>query len=177
MTREIEIKLWYNNKEELVAHLNKLGAKFIKKTILKDIYLHNDKVLVPYEILRLREDAGKFELTFKGNMNKDTNVWNRKEITAKVHSKEEVLALLDCLGFKITSNITDDREFWELDGVEIHFLSKVSANVPRTDYLEIEGPTEEEVNQMVERLKPHVRIVTKEETHKFAKKSGVYKNK
>ena len=179
MTHEIEVKLWYKDKNKIDSILNKLGAKQKEKIVIVDTYFDNpkDPFNVSEEVLRIRQVGKKSEVTYKGASENDSHIVKRREMNIEINNPEEFTNLLKALGYEIMTEVTDNREIWKYKGMSIEFESKVSKNVARTDYVEIEGPSEEKIQSLIEQLEPHVTIITKEEIENFRFLAGISKKK
>ena len=103
------------------------------------------------QLIRIREIKGdKTELTFKGKAQDKNNVWHRKEINLKIDSVHNMEKILLNLGLKKISEYQSQKEYWKLGNLEIVFAH---FTVPtELTFMEIEGPSEKEIRQVVEQL-------------------------
>jgi len=177
MVYEIEVKLWYKNKDKIKSILTKLGARFDKKIIITDTYFDNKNK--PFdildEVLRIRKIGKHIELTHKGKSKTNHSIRCREEISIPITNHKKFVRLLEALGFIIIAEVIDNREIWRLNDIEIDFISKSSKKVPESNYLEIEGPSKKKVSEIIEKLKPHAWIITQEEIAKFRFLAGITK--
>jgi adenylate cyclase class 2 len=118
---EIEFSQIKNIKEKLLS----LGAFFQEKIKESDIYftaLHRDFIKTK-ECLRIRERDHFLELTYKGPTTKemaDKKQFWKKEINIPLRcSKEEIIMLLESLGFKRVVEVEKEREKFVIGKHEI----------------------------------------------------------
>lgn len=145
MKTEYEIRVLEINKEEIINKLKKLGAtkkgEFKQKRYVYD--------LVPKQEgkwIRLRTNGKITTLTYKNIIS--NTIDGTKEIELEVEDFEKANEFLEKIGFKNRSFQENRRIQYVLDDVEIDIDSWPM--IPT--YLEIEGNSEEEVNNMVKKL-------------------------
>jgi len=149
--KEIEIKLSYKNKREI---LDKLGptAKFAGIKNFHDIYYRfkDNEMKNTNDALRLRITEEASELTYKSKTEDRDNVWHRTELTTTVSSPEILDQILSGVGIQRLYEYQSQKEYWMLDGCEIVFAH---FTLPaELDFMEIEGSSEKEIRTVVERL-------------------------
>lgn len=88
-------------------------------------------------LLRLREFAGSWLLTFKGPARFDGAIKIREEIETVVADGEATRALLAALGFQPLWRYQKWREMWTHDGVAVAL-----DETPLGTFVELEGPPE-----------------------------------
>lgn len=150
-SREIEIKLLFKDKQEVLSKISP-APKFIKKISIYDVYYSKgNEMKNTNEFFRVREiDNKKVELTFKGKAKDNNNVWYRDEITTKISSVKEADKTLTKQGFKKVSEYKSEKEYYKSDGVEITFAKFI---VPASlEFMEIEGESEEKIRDIVKGL-------------------------
>lgn len=171
MNKETEIKLKYNNKNQIIKIIKKLGAKFNEKYDLHDTYFsfHNN-MSNKHEIVRIREKGNSCELTFKGKCKSKGNVWKRVEITCKINNPRIMCEILINLGLsKIKENMSH-REIYLLNGIEIAFIDFTKPS--KLSLIEIEGP-QEKIKRIINKLGKSVKEVGEEAFSKFDKTAPV----
>jgi len=122
---EIKAKIGSSQIKEIKEKLLSLGAFFQEKIKESDIYFtapHRDFIKTK-ECLRVRERDHFLELTYKGPTTKEMvgkkQFWKR-EINIPLHcSKEEIIMLLESLGFKRIVEVEKEREKFVIGKHEI----------------------------------------------------------
>lgn len=149
--KEIEIKLSYQNKEEV---LKKLGpeVKFAGSNDVHDIYyrFNGNEMKNVHDILRLRITDGESELTYKSKAEDSHNVWHRTELTTAIGSAEILDQIFGGLGIQKLSEHKSRKEYWLFDGCEIVF-ARFTAPAD-LEFMEIEGDSEDKIKSVVSRL-------------------------
>jgi len=173
--KEIEIKLIYKNKEAVIAKLKELGAVFREKYILEDYYfsLTGKDMSNTNDLLRVRKKGDKKELTFKGKCETTGNIWERIELNTDISNPEAVLQMFEHLKLNKLSTNKSLREFWDIDDVELVF-SDITYPA-KINFLEIEGPSKERVQEVLDQLGDLVKEAGEEIFHKLdeARKKSV----
>jgi len=149
---EIEIKLAYENKEDLISKLKELGASPKKNEEIIDTYFSKDSKTLKdaKEFIRIREKGGKAELTFKGEIESEGDIWKRVELNSDVSNPEAIEQMFSAMKFnKIRKNRTL-REYWQAGNIEAVIVQIVEP--VEIDFAEIEGPSEEAVDDFVKNL-------------------------
>jgi len=167
MDKEIEVKLKYKNKKDLIKKLKELGAKKKENILLEDTYFGAPGANMSNKnsITRVRIKNSESELTYKGQCKDKNNVWERTEITAKIENSEQMKLILQNLGLEKISENKSIREVWILDKCEIVFIDFVKPD--KISILEIEGPTEKKVHEIIKKLGTLVDKIGEEAFRKF----------
>ena len=152
MGKEIEIKLKYFDREKVSEKLKKMGARLIEKYELEDSYfaLSHADMSNAHDLVRVRKKGSKIELTYKGKSEFSGNIWKRDEINIGIDNFNSMVDVLKKLGFNFLSENKSVREVWDLNGVEILFCDIILP--AKINYIEIEGPTEERLREVVNKL-------------------------
>ncbi len=148
--KEIEIKILEIDVTSIRQKLKKLGAK---KTF--DGKMHTIVFDTPDEqlkkkglFLRLRQEGNDVHLCFKGQKDSSKKFKVREEIELTVSSMKDMIIVLEKLGFV--------KKFEYAKHREQHKLAKTSFDIDTYDkiptFLEIEAPTEKEVENAVKAL-------------------------
>lgn len=176
--KEIEIKLLFKNKKELISAL-KPQIKFVKRLRIYDRYFsqkHNDMKNL-HSLVRIREALEEknaklicksTDLTYKGKAKNQNNVWHRLELTTKVESSNLMAKILTNIGLKKISEYKNEKEYWKLDGLEIVFANFTKP--ARLTFMEIEGTSEKKILDLIKRLGNKVQKVGEEIFEVFDKK-------
>ena len=124
---EVEIKVRANNLEieNTLNKLKELGADFKEEESEKDVYFtapHRDFIKTK-ECLRIREKNEFLELTYKGPttelMKNKKQFWKSEINIALNSSREEIIMLLENLGFTEVAEVTKKRKKFYLGNQEI----------------------------------------------------------
>ena len=145
MKTEYEIRVLEIEKESIVRKLEDLGA--IKKgEYNQKRYVYDLKPIQKNRWIRLRTNGTETTMTYKDI--ESNTIDGTKEVEFKVDSFEVANEFLNKIGFIARSYQENKRIQYTLDNVEIDI--DTWPMIPT--YLEIEGNSEEEVNNMVEKL-------------------------
>ncbi len=150
--KEIEVKLTYKNKEKVIERLKEIGAVFREKYLLEDYYfsLTGTDMSNTNDLLRVRKQGDKQELTFKGKCETEGHIWERVELNTEISDAEAVLKMFEHLKLNNLSTNKSSREFWDIDDVELVF-SDITYPA-EISFLEIEAPTKEKVEKVLKLL-------------------------
>lgn len=148
--KEIEVKILEINVAETRKKLSKLGAK---KTFEGD--MHTIVLDTPDEqlkkkglFLRLRQEGNSVHFCFKGKKDPSKKFKVREEIELTVNSMKDMTSVLEKLGFVKKFEYAKHREQYKLGNIS--FDIDTYKEIPT--FLEIEAPTEKEVEKAVEAL-------------------------
>ena len=150
--KEIEVKLTYEDKEKVIERLKEIGAVFREKYFLEDHYfsLTGTDMSNTNDLLRIRKQGDKQELTFKGKCETEGHIWERVEMNTDISDGEAVLKMFEHLKLNNLSTNKSFREFWDIGDVEIVF-SDITYPA-EISFVEIEGPTKERVKEVLKLL-------------------------
>ncbi|HEV8360926.1 MAG TPA: class IV adenylate cyclase, partial [Candidatus Thermoplasmatota archaeon] len=117
---EVEVKARVPSAQAARDRLLELGAERLGKEEQRDTYFAHPQrdFAATDEALRLREAWGRAELTYKGPK-LDAQTKTREELTARVEPSEELVAMLQRLGFRPVAVVAKWRETWKLRGAEV----------------------------------------------------------
>jgi len=155
---QTKYRLAENELQDLLNKLEKSGAKIRDNFSQVDEYLvmpgHDPKNID--ELLRIRQEEGRYFITYKGPVEKDIEEFRVKskidfELTPNI-SQEEVLKLREVLqnfGYRTLETITKQRKVYELSGIEIAIddVGEIGK------FIEIRADTKEEIRKLEELLK------------------------
>ncbi len=145
MKTEYEIRVLEIDKESIVKRLEDLGA--IKRgEYNQKRYVYDLKPIQKDKWIRLRTNGIETTLTYKDI--ESNTIDGTKEVEIKVDSFEVANEFLNKIGFVARSYQENKRIQYKLDNVEIDI--DTWPMIPT--YLEIEGNSKEEVNNMVKKL-------------------------
>ena len=150
---EYEARVLDIDKEKLEEKLNSLGAKKIADFNYKRrVYDFNPRSDGKW--IRLRTDGKKTTLTLKELRSQEIDGTIENEV--EVSDFEETDKILNKLGYKAHTYQENKRTCWYLDGVEIDI--DTWPYIPT--YVEIEGHSTEEVQDMIKKLEVDKNKVT-----------------
>ena len=143
MPLEIEVKLKVVGHEGIVSKLRELGAVHHGMARETNIFFDRGGELRGQDRglrVRLTEGGGKALVTVKGPAGA-TGLRAREAFDIRCEPTEQVIPLLEALGFERMMSFEKERDTWELDGclVELDTLPEFGT------FVEVEGPSEEVV--------------------------------
>ena len=153
MCFEIEAKLKVDSLPEIERRLRELGAGFLAEQRQTDYHLDdaNATLTTGDRCLRLRRQVvdgnESFSLTYKGPKDK-SDFKKRREIEIEIADADSTERLLSALGYEKVLVVEKKRRLWQHGGCEVA-LDRLSL---LGDFLEIEGPDEEQIAAVQNRL-------------------------
>lgn len=146
---EIEAKILDINPEEVKKKLEELGAK-LDYDELQTIKVFNFPDNPMEGFVRLRKIGDKVELTYKGPRIQSGNVKTRQEIETHIEDFDKSMTILTKMGLRVTQSYEKQRRSYKLG--KFSFEIDTYEKIPIPTFLEVEGPSLEEVEKMVEKL-------------------------
>jgi len=148
-TLEKEIKIEIRDENEISKILNYFNPTFIKEYEQIDYYydLPTHDLFLRDEVLRIREENGKYYLSFKGKR-EENNGKIRKEITVGISNPILMEELLTKLNFKKTLMIKKKRREYLLNKNKLYidFVSNLGI------FMEIEIVKEDDFKDLISKL-------------------------
>jgi adenylate cyclase class 2 len=147
--QEIEVKFYISNIDAIIEYLEGSGAKLIQpRTLETNLRFDTPERLLSnsYKVLRLRQDT-KARLTYKGPARSLEGARVRQEIEFVVENFRSARLFLEALGYQIVMIYEKFRSSYELNSVEISI-----DEMPYGNFVEIEGPSVEEIQLVNQRL-------------------------
>ncbi|MEZ0346735.1 MAG: class IV adenylate cyclase [Infirmifilum sp.] len=154
---EVEVKFRCTDPEGIRNKLRSMHSEYVDTVEMLDIYLQHpcrdfqqsDEALRVRHIKSTLTGQEDIELTYKGPR-KEGWAKTRVELVVKVDKLNELLLVLDKLGFKVVARIAKHREFYLLEGVEVS-LDKVE---DLGNFVEIEdkGAGEHKIREVATKL-------------------------
>jgi adenylate cyclase, class 2 len=147
--KEIEVKLTYKSKDKILERLKEIGAVFREKYLLEDCYysIIGTDMSNTNDLLRIRKQGEKHELTLKGKCETEGNIWERIELNTDIGDADTVLKMFEHLKLNNLSTNKSYREFWDIGNVELVFSDII--HPAEISFIEIEGPTKEKVEEVL----------------------------
>lgn len=144
MKNEIEAKFLDINKDVVRSKLKEMGAKLEKPEVLMRRVVFD---LGKDAFARVRDEGDKIVMTYK-HVGDTASILGTKEVNVEVENYENAILLLKSCGLRAKSHEESKREIWSVGKVEI--CIDTWPWIPT--FVEIEGPTEEMVWEVAEKL-------------------------
>ncbi len=150
--KETEVKVLEVNKEKIASELLELGASKVFDGDLLTVFLDfpDNRIKKSRDVLRLRKQAGKAELTYK-KIKTNRAVKEAEEHSVEVSDLDVTQEILQNLGLKVTARMLKHRVSYKLHGLRFDFDQYLEEYRFIPLFVEIEGP-EEEISKYVEIL-------------------------
>lgn len=143
MNLEIEATFVEIDKSKLRAQLQSLGATLVNpERLMRRVVFDTG----PHSFTRVRDEGDRIVLTYK--CHHDNTITGTEEINVEVSDYDDMIAILRASGLTPKADQESYRESWKLDDVEIDI--DTWPWIPA--YVEIEGPTPEDVSLVASRL-------------------------
>src|SRR5262245_57492018 len=146
---EIEIKFVVRDTKDITGKLRKLGFRIAlgrhreKNFLLDDA---SDSLRRQGNLLRIRKTPSAHTLTYKGPISAASKLKHREEIECRIDA-DVLLQIFEMVGFKVETEYSKYRTVFEKDQFSIS-LDETEAGT----YLEVEGPSDEEIIKLGEQL-------------------------
>jgi predicted adenylyl cyclase CyaB len=147
---EIEIKFVVKNTKTMIDKLRKLGFRVATGRHLEKNYLLDDaseNLQRAGKLLRVRRTPSSQTLTYKGPISTTSRLKHREEIECKIENADILIRILEEVGFQIRTEYSKYRTVFEKDGLNVSLDETEAGN-----YLEVEGPSDEEITKLGEKL-------------------------
>jgi predicted adenylyl cyclase CyaB len=147
---EIEIKFAVKDTKAATEKLRKLGFRISlgrhreRNFLLDDISASLEK---QGKLLRIRKTPSGQTVTYKGPISASSKLKHREEIECRMEDADILLRILEEVGFKVRTEYSKYRTVFEKDGFSISLDETEAGN-----YLEVEGPSDEEIIKLAEKL-------------------------
>jgi predicted adenylyl cyclase CyaB len=169
MNKEIEVKLKYKNKDEIIKIMHQQGASKISDIHITDEYFGapGSTMSNTNSLTRVRIKNSESVLTFKEDCKNKENIWERVELSVKIDNPENMKIILNRIGLEKISENESSREIWQFNGCELTFINYTKPN--KISMIEIEGPSHDAVNCAISKLGSLVEKIGEEAFAKFEK--------
>jgi predicted adenylyl cyclase CyaB len=147
---EIEIKFAVKDTQAVRDKLRKLGFRIAVGRHREKNYLFDDSsgnLRQSGKLLRLRKTPTSQTLTYKGPISARSKLKRREEIECRVENADVLIGILLGAGFRLETEYSKYRTVFEKDQLNVS-LDETEAGT----FLEVEGPSEEEVTKAGEEL-------------------------
>ena len=145
MHTEYEVRVLEINVDDVIERIKSIGAKF-EWDLLQRRYVYDFIPKVDGKWIRLRTNGEKTTLTIKNLVS--SSIDGTQELEVSVDDFEKTNLILNELGYQAKGYQENRRIQYTLDGVEIDI--DYWPRIPT--YLEIEGPSEEAVYAVLDKL-------------------------
>jgi predicted adenylyl cyclase CyaB len=147
---EIEIKFAVKDTQAVRDKLRKLGFRIAVGRHREKNYLFDDSggnLRKSGKLLRVRKTPTSQTLTYKGPISSSSKLKRREEIECRVEDAAVLISILQGAGFNIQTEYSKYRTVFEKDKLNISLDETEAGN-----FLEVEGPSEEDVTKVGEKL-------------------------
>lgn len=157
--KELEVKILNIDLEEMENKLKKLGAKLIDEELQVNTLIDSEDKYIENKLdsyLRIRESKSNlkgstiFTLTLKENINRN-GIRENLETNIDISDREEMIYLLDKLGYKVKEIGEKERTSYLLNGVRFDLDTWDKETYP-DPYMEIEVNNQDELKDMISLL-------------------------
>ena len=147
MNEELELRILDVNINEVIEKLESINAKKVGSWYYKR-YIYDTKPYDNNKWIRLRTNGIETTLTYKEYNNESID--GVKELEIVVSNLDNTIKMLEVLGYMPRSIQENKRIRYMYEGVEID----IDTWPHLTPYIEVEGSTKEEVEKIIDILKP-----------------------
>lgn len=147
---EIEIKFIVKDTKAITEKLRKLGFRIAAGRHREKNFLFDDaseSLRQQGKLLRIRKTPSAQILTYKGPISAASKLKHREEIECRIDDADVLLGILEQVGFKVGTEYSKYRTVFEKGDFSISLDETEAGN-----YLEVEGPSDEEIIKLSEKL-------------------------
>jgi predicted adenylyl cyclase CyaB len=147
---EIEIKFAVKDTQAITEKLRTLGFRVAAGRHHEKNYLFDDaagSLRKAGKLLRVRKTPSSQTVTYKGPISAASKLKHREEIECRIEDADVLIQILQQAGFRIRTEYSKYRTVFEQDGFNISLDETEAGN-----YLEVEGPSDEEITKLGEKL-------------------------
>lgn len=133
--KEVEVKILEVDPLEIRKKFLAIDAKFVKKTLQRDLFYGNDYTRKKDIVVRMRLENGSNILTMKSAIKPSKSYKIREEYETNVGDAKEILNMFELLGLKKRLIREAKREYYSFNScsLEIIWLPKIPP------FIEVEG--------------------------------------
>jgi predicted adenylyl cyclase CyaB len=147
---EIEIKFVVKDTKAITEKLRKLGFRIAVGRHREKNYLFDDPsgtLQSGGKLLRVRKTPSAQTVTYKGPISTKSKLKHREEIECRIEDADTLMRILEGVGYHIGTEYSKYRTVFEKEGFSISLDETEAGN-----YLEVEGPSDEEITKLGEKL-------------------------
>jgi len=114
--KEVEVKILEVNRTKIMETLEGLGARKVFDGDIQTLFFDfkNGEIIKTKNVLRLRKEQGKTELTFK-KVHVTAAAKVAEEYSVEVSSLDGIMAILENLGLEVIEDMSKHRISYDLD--------------------------------------------------------------
>jgi predicted adenylyl cyclase CyaB len=147
---EIEIKFAVKDTKSVTEKLRKMGFRVAVGRHREKNYLFDDAagtLQKTGKLLRVRMTPSSQTITYKGPISAASKLKHREEIECRIEDADVLIQILEKSGFRVRTEYSKYRTVFEKDSFNISLDETEAGN-----YLEVEGPSDEEITKLGEKL-------------------------
>jgi predicted adenylyl cyclase CyaB len=147
---EIEIKFSVRDNKGITEKLRKLGFRIAVGRHREKNYLFDDpsgSLQKQGKLLRIRQTPSAQTITYKGPIAAGSKLKHREEIEARIDDPAVFHRIFKEIGFNVTTEYSKYRTVFEKQPFVVSLDETEAGN-----YLEVEGPSDEEITRLAEKL-------------------------
>ena len=147
---EIEIKFQVKETHTTTEKLRKLGFRIVVGRHREKNFLFDEpseKLRGQGKLLRVRQTPSGQTVTYKGPISAASKLKHREELECRIDDAEMLIRIFREVGFTVSTEYSKYRTVFEKEGFSISLDETEAGN-----YLEVEGPSDEEVTKLGEKL-------------------------
>lgn len=147
---EIEIKFVVKDTKTITEKLRKLGFRIAVGRHHEKNYLFDDaagSLQKSGKLLRIRKTPSSQTVTYKGPISPESKLKHREEVECRIENADVLTRVFEEVGFKVRTEYSKYRTVFEKEGFNVSLDETEAGN-----YLEVEGPSDEEITKLGEKL-------------------------
>jgi len=151
--QEIEVKILEVNREKVEEKLARLGARKIYDDDIQTFFFDfkDGRIVKTKDVLRLRKEQGKTELTYK-KVHATQTAKNAEEYSVEVSNIETTQKILEYLGLVATEKMLKHRISYEVDNVRFDIDRYLDNYKFIPEFMEIEAENVDAIYKYAELL-------------------------
>ena len=151
--QEIEVKILEVNREKVEEKLARLGARKIYDDDIQTFFFDfkDGRIVKTKDVLRLRKEQGKTELTYK-KVHATQTAKNAEEYSVEVSNIETMQKILEYLGLVATEKMLKHRISYEVDNVRFDIDRYLDNYKFIPEFMEIEAENVDAIYKYAELL-------------------------
>lgn len=149
--QEVEVKILEVDRPQLEAKLIALGAQKHFDDTMEALFFDfpDGRISAAGELCRIRREGAQIRLTYKQPISKE-RAKIMKELELSVGDRDTMVEILSALGMKIINQTIKHRTEYTLNDVSIVFDKYAGALAHIPEFIEVEAPSLEQMEQTIE---------------------------
>jgi predicted adenylyl cyclase CyaB len=147
---EIEVKFLVRDSKTITEKLRRLGFRIAVGRHREKNYLFDDlshSLQNQGKLLRIRQTPSVQTVTYKGPISAGSKLKHREEIETRIDDAAVFHRIFKEIGFSVTTEYSKYRTLFEKEPFLVSLDETEVGN-----YLEVEGPSDEEITRLAEKL-------------------------